>query len=134
MTSQEHPNVTLTREGAEALERGDMAWFDEHTADDVVWHVGGNNKLSGTYEGKQAVMELFGRTAAGSFTVDNHDILANDDHTVIIGTATVTTPDGDSVSYKFVNVFHIKDGKTTEGWGMSENDAETDPIWDKLAG
>jgi hypothetical protein len=31
------------------------------------------------------------------------------------------------------NVLHIKDGKTTEAWGMSENDAVTDPIWDKLA-
>jgi ketosteroid isomerase-like protein len=135
MTSHEHPNATLAREGAEAMERGDMAWFDEHTSDDVVWHVGGNNKLSGTYTGKQAVMEMFGRTAGGAtFTVDNHDILANDDHTVILGTATVTLPDGESAEYRFVNVLHIKDGKTTEAWGMSENDAVTDPIWDKLAG
>lgn len=135
MTSQEHPNVTLTREGAEAMERGDMAWFDEHTTDDVVWHVGGNNKLSGTYTGKQAVMEMFGRTVGqGQFSIDNHDILANDDHTVIIGTARGTTPDGQSFEYKFVNVFHIKDGKTIEAWGMSENDAETDPIFDKFAG
>jgi uncharacterized protein len=135
MAGQEHPNIALTREGSEAIEKGDMAWFDEHTADDVVWHVGGNNKLSGTYEGKQAVMEMFGRTAGvGQFEIDNHDILANDDHTVILGTAKLTLPDGESVEYKFVNVLHIKDGKTTEAWGMSENDAVTDPIWDKLAG
>jgi uncharacterized protein len=135
LTSHEHPNVALVREGNEAFERGDMAWFDEHTADDVVWHVGGNNKLSGTYQGKQAVMEMMGRTGgAGAFKVDTHDVLGNDDHVVTLGTAVVTTADGDSVEYKFVNIFHIKDGKTTEVWGMSENDAETDPIWDKLAG
>jgi ketosteroid isomerase-like protein len=134
MASQEHPNVALTREGIEAVEKGDMAWFDEHTADDVVWHVGGNNKLSGTHTGKQAVMEMFGRTVGeAAFSIDNHDILANDDHTVVLGTATATAPDGESVTYKFVNIFHIKDGKTTEAWGMSENDAETDPLWDKLA-
>jgi len=30
-------------------------------------------------------------------------------------------------------VFHIVDGKITETWGMAENDAETDPIWDEFA-
>jgi uncharacterized protein len=135
MAHDEHPNVALVREGAEAVERGDMSWFDEHTADDVVWHVGGNNKLSGTYTGKQAVMEMFGRTAGqGEFSIDNHDILANDEHTVVLGTARGKAPDGEAFEYKFVNVFHIKDGKTVEAWGMSENDAETDPVWDKFAG
>jgi hypothetical protein len=32
-----------------------------------------------------------------------------------------------------VNVFHIADGKITEAWGMAENDAVTDPIWDEFA-
>jgi ketosteroid isomerase-like protein len=134
MTSHEHPNVTLTREGFEAMDRGDMTWFDEHTADDVVWHVGGNNKMSGTYTGKQAVMELFGGMQQAEFSGDVHDVLGNDDHVVVIGTATGKTPDGEAFEYKYVNVFHIQDGKTTEAWGMSENDAETDPIFDKLAG
>jgi ketosteroid isomerase-like protein len=132
MTSHEHPNVALTREGLAAMERGDMAWFDEHVADDVVWHVGGNNKMSGTYNGKQKVMELFGGMGEGTITADAHDILANDDHTVVMGTARGTTPEGESFEYKYVNIFHIKDGKTVEAWGMSENDAETDPIFDKL--
>ncbi|HJP65629.1 MAG TPA: nuclear transport factor 2 family protein [Actinomycetota bacterium] len=133
MSSHEHPNVTLTREGLEAMERGDTAWFDQHIADDVIWHVGGNNKMSGEHRGKQAVMEMFGQ-GAGSITADAHDILANDDHAVVIGTARGTTPDGEAFEYKYVNVFHVRDGKTVEAWGMSENDAETDPIFDKLSG
>ena len=134
MTDNEHPNVALVREGQQAFESGDMSWFDEHTADDVVWHVGGNNKMSGTYTGKQKVMELFGGMGGGTITADTHDILANDDHAVVLGTARGTTPDGESFEYKYVNIFHIKDGKTLEAWGMSENDAETDPIFDKLNG
>ncbi|HEX9235637.1 MAG TPA: nuclear transport factor 2 family protein [Actinomycetota bacterium] len=131
MTSHEHPNVSLTREGLEALDRGDFGWFDQHVADDVVWHVGGNNKLSGEHRGKQAVMEMFARSAGG-ISVDTHDVLANDDHAVVLGTAKGTTPDGQAFEYKFVNVFHIRDGKTVEAWGMSENDAQTDPIFDQL--
>jgi hypothetical protein len=41
MTQHEHPNVTVVREGFEALQ-----------ADDVVWHVGGNSKWAGAYRGK----------------------------------------------------------------------------------
>jgi ketosteroid isomerase-like protein len=136
VTSHEHPNVALTRDGLAAMESGNMAWFDEHVADDVVWHVGGNNKLSGTVHGKQALMDMLARpqAAGGSLSADAHDILGNDDHVVVIGTARGTTPDGESFEYKYVNVFHIRDGKTVEAWGMSENDAETDPIFDKLSG
>jgi len=47
MTHHEHPNVTVVREGFEALQRGDTAWMDQHMADDVVWHVGGNSKWAG---------------------------------------------------------------------------------------
>jgi hypothetical protein len=32
-----------------------------------------------------------------------------------------------------VNVFHIDDGMVTEVWGLAENDAATDPIWDEFA-
>jgi ketosteroid isomerase-like protein len=48
MTHHEHPNVALAREGLEAMQRGDTAWMDQHLADDVVWHVGGNSKWAGS--------------------------------------------------------------------------------------
>ena len=41
------------------LERGDTALMDQHLADDVVWHVGGNSKWAGAYQGKQTVLEYF---------------------------------------------------------------------------
>src|SRR5215212_3850297 len=63
MTHHEHPNVTVVREGFEALQRGDTAWMDEHLADDVVWHVGGNSKWAGAYQGKEKVLEYFARQA-----------------------------------------------------------------------
>jgi SnoaL-like domain len=81
MTHHEHPNVTVVREGFEALERGDTAWMDQHLADDVIWHVGGNSKWAGTYQGKAKVLEYFGRQAqATETTAEIHDILGNDEH------------------------------------------------------
>jgi hypothetical protein len=63
MTHQGHPNVALVREGFEALQRGDTAWMDQHLADDVVWHVGGNSKWAGAHAGKAKVLEYFARQA-----------------------------------------------------------------------
>lgn len=134
MSEHEHPNVALVREGFEAMAKGDMAWMEEHVADDIVWHVGGNSRMAGEYRGKEGVMKIMGATPPEAMDARVHDIVGNDEHVVVLGDATVTAPDGASVDYKYVNVFHIQDGKATEVWGMSENDAETDPIWDKLGG
>lgn len=129
----EHPNLTLARQGFDAIARGDTQWMNDHLADDVVWHVGGNSKMAGEYRGKDTVMQFMAVPSGSAPGIDMHDVLANDDHVVSMGTARLEAPDGDKIEYRFVNIFHIRDGKVTEAWGMSENDAETDPFFDKLA-
>src|SRR5215203_2696837 len=135
MTHHEHPNVTLVQEGFAALERGDTAWMHEHLADDVVWHVGGNSKWAGAYQGKAKVLEYFGRQGQATETaVEIHDILGNDEHVVVLGSAKATAQDGSSAEWKYTQVFHVRDGKATEVWGMAENDAAVDPFLDRLPG
>jgi ketosteroid isomerase-like protein len=131
MTEHEHPNAALVRESISALQRGDSQWLSDHLADDVVWHVGGNSKAAGEYRGKETVIRM--TPSGGSNRIETHDVLANDDHAVVLGNAHLEAPDGDSVDYRFVNVFHISDGKVTEAWGMAENDAELDAFFDKMA-
>jgi ketosteroid isomerase-like protein len=137
MARQEHPNVSIVRQGFEAFEKGDVGWMDAHLADDVVWHVGGNSRWSGAYEGKAKVLDFFARQAqslGGPPSLDIHDILGSDDHVVVLGTASATGPDGTSAEWKYTQVFHITDGKATEVWGMAENDAAVDPFLDSLPG
>jgi ketosteroid isomerase-like protein len=133
MAGEEHPNAAIARESFAAMQQGDTEWLEEHITDDVVWHVGGNSRAAGEYRGRDTVRQLFTGAMGEGSKLDLHDVLANDDHTVILGEAHLVASDGGSVDYKFVNVFHIKDGKLTEAWGMSENDAETDAFFDKLA-
>ena len=137
MTHHEHPNVALVREGLAAFDKGDMEWLDQHLSDDVVWHVGGNSKWSGAYEGKSKVLDFFNRQAQAMGSppsVEVHDDRGNDDHVVVMGAASASAPDGSSAEWKYVQIFHIKDGKATEVWGMADNDAAVDPFLDGLPG
>jgi ketosteroid isomerase-like protein len=129
----EHPNAALIREMWAAMDRGDIQWLEDHTADDIVWHTGGNSRAAGVRRGKDEVRQMMGSLSGDAMKASTHDIIANDQHTVVLGTATVTAPSGKSVEYNYVNVFHIDGDKVTQVWGLAENDAETDPIWDEFA-
>ena len=69
----EHPNVALVREITSAMERGDMAFLEDHTADDIVWHTGGNSRAAGTRRGKDEVRQMMS-AATGDIKIQNHAI------------------------------------------------------------
>lgn len=114
----EHPNVQLLRDGYEAFGKGDMEALDKLFADDIVWHEGGRNPLSGEYKGKDQVFALFGHLVElteGTMTIDVHDIIADDEHAVALVTLTASRK-GRSFSGTSVDVFHVRDGRAFEFW------------------
>ena len=110
---------------AEATKRSPVtATLTELLADDIVWHVRGIGSLSGDYQGRDQVFGFFGRIAeetGGTFRLDIHDILANDEHTVSLATLAATRG-GKSIEVPVANVTHNRDGQITEFWS-----AVTDP-------
>ncbi len=89
----EHPNVGLFRKGYEAFAKGDMATLRELFSEDVVWHVSGNSPISGEYRGQDAVFAFFARIAelsGGTFRIDLHDVVANDEHAVALVRSTAS--------------------------------------------
>jgi ketosteroid isomerase-like protein len=135
MSEQEHPNVTLVKEGFEAFASGDTEWIMKHVADDIVWHIGGSSKLAGSYKGVQELSQVFERQAKvlENSKIDTHDVIGNDRHVIAIGAATAQDPAGGSVDWRWANVFHVQDGKITEVWGLSEDPSAIDALIDKLA-
>lgn len=126
-----HPNEERIRTGYEAFSKADMEAVSEFFADDVVWHVGGQNPLSGEYRGKDAVFEHFGnltQMTGGTLSLDIHDVLANDEHGVAL-VATSAQRDGKNFEGRSVHVFHLKDGKVTEFWGFDEDDRMADEFF-----
>lgn len=127
----DHPNLVRAREGYAAFAAGDMATVNDHLSDDIVWHSGGNNILSGDYEGKEAVFSFFGRLlqeTSGNFKNEIHDMLANDEHGVALVNQWATR-NGKTLEGRSVHVFHMRDGQMTEFWAFPEDQALFDEFW-----
>ncbi len=126
-----HPNEDLVRRGYVAFGTADMATLGELLADDVVWHVGGHSPITGDYKGKGDVFAFFQRLAeraGGTFRLDIHDVLANDEHAVALVKGTAAR-DGKTLNDNGVQVFHVHDGKVTETWFHPGDQRAADEFW-----
>ena len=112
----EHPNATLFRRGYEAFNAGDMdtirGLFDEH----IVWHAGGRSRFSRDTHGIDETLGFFlelVQASDGTFHLDVHDIVANDDHAVALVTS---HQEIGGVKYQDLgaHVVHMKDGKVDQ--------------------
>ncbi len=127
----DHPNAELLRKGYEAFDKGDMAALTELFAADCVWHVPGNSPISGEHRGREAVFAAFAKTvelSGGSFKIELHDVLANDEHTVALTRATGSRQ-GRQLSSLDTDVYHISNRKVTEFWSFAEDQRLTDEFW-----
>ncbi len=116
----DHPNAAKVREIAARTEQGaDMTAAFDALADDVVWHEIGRDE---PIRGKQALMERFAAFSEGGVTItsETHDVVANDEHTIQLLTATATMGDRQLV-YRTAEIYHIRDGVVTERWAFSDD-------------
>ena len=123
----EHPNAALVRRAMQAMTEQDMskaqhemAIVDAFMAEDIVWHeIGRAEPRHGKAELRAAMMD-----GARDLMVryELHDVIANDDHAIALGTATVTRGDT-SFEYRTAEIFHIRDGKAVERWAFSDDTA-----------
>ncbi|HWN61963.1 MAG TPA: nuclear transport factor 2 family protein [Streptosporangiaceae bacterium] len=99
---------------------------------DAVWHAQGVRPLSGDYHGRDQVFGFFGRLAeetGGTFRLDVHDILANDEHTAVLATLTASR-NGKSIGVPVVNVSHNDgNGKITEFWTSTTDPQAALDFW-----
>jgi uncharacterized protein len=117
-TMAEHPNVTRITDAYAAFAKGDLAVLEDFFAQDVLWHEGGRNQITGDYRGREAVFGLFGKLmeiTEGSLRVDPHAVFADDEHGVALVVVTASRG-GRSMTSNEAQVFHMRDGKVVEGW------------------
>ncbi len=124
-------NEELIRRGYEAFSKGDMETIAKIFAQDIRWSVSGHNQISGTYNGQDETFGFFGKLMEftdGTFTVGVHDLLASDDHVVVLVRESASR-NGKSLESDDVHVWHLADEKAVEFWGISKDQQEVDKFW-----
>lgn len=126
----EHPNVARLREGYAAFAAGDIAALNDFFAEDLQWHEGGRNQVSGEYRGRDAVFGLLGKLmeiTKGSLRLDVHAVFADDEHGVALVTVKASR-DGRNIDVNGVHVMHLRDGKMAEFWNTSTDQHAVDEL------
>ncbi len=123
-------NAALVRRAYEAMQSGDAPGFLETLHDEVVWHES-TKGLQGDYRGREEVAALFGRLMQeldGPMTMRVHDILASDDHAVVLH-ITQLSRKGRAATLRYADVYHVGDGKITEHWHLAVDPRADDEFW-----
>ncbi len=127
-----HPNEDLLRAGYAAFQSGDLdALSSKYFAPDIVWHSPGRSQLSGDYKGLQEVLGSFGKTmelTGGNFSVEVHDVVANDEHGVALATVRGER-NGKKLEDNYTHVVHFRDGKVAESWIFGWDQYAVDDFW-----
>jgi uncharacterized protein len=126
-------NAEAMRKGYDAFSRGDMDMLrNELFSPDIVWHQGGRNQTSGDYRGPDEVISLFGKLfqlTDGTFHVEVHDLLASDEHVVVLAQLRAQRA-GKSVQHgDYSHVCHFRDGKLSEAWIVDVDPYELDEFF-----
>lgn len=113
-----HPNAAVLERLFQAFQSGDSQAMAALFADDVVFHMPGRGRMAGTFKGKEAVfgwLEGMGAAAGEGFEADVHAIMADDEHAVALITER-GEKNGKTYEWREVDVYHVSNGKITEGW------------------
>jgi ketosteroid isomerase-like protein len=79
-------NKQTAKDAYAAFSSGDADGAMRNIDDSIEWIARGDNALTGTYEGKQAVGDLWGKLASKQFSIQPHDFIAEGDKVVVLTT------------------------------------------------
>ena len=116
-------NKAATQAAYQAFADADIDGATKNMADDIEWIVPGASTISGTYRGKDEVIQLFLALAGKSFTTEPEHFIAEGDHVVVL---TRTTADGQHSEQ--ADVLTFRDGKVVKFQSATDT-AQQEKIW-----
>jgi uncharacterized protein len=109
-------NAAIVRRLIDALGARDGQAVEALLTEDVVYHFPGQNPMSGTFTGREAVMAFFRRFPTlldGPPTMDTHDVLSSEAHAADLSTLTAKRG-GRPHSWRTVRVYHLAEDRISE--------------------
>ena len=94
MSAQENKQQAET--AYKAFSDGDAAGAMANMDDGVVWTVGGDNSLTGTYKGKEEIAGLWAKFAEKGIKTEPHDFVADGDKVVVLTTTGLNGESGEA--------------------------------------
>jgi uncharacterized protein len=111
-------NRHIVAEAFDGLSRADPAAFIDAMADDMVWIVEGQSRVSGRYEGKAAFQNDLVRALFANFATDYRnipeEIIADGDRVVVLARGEVKTVRGEDYNNSYCFVIRMRSGKIVE--------------------
>jgi len=126
-------NTTLTARAYAAFSAGDMTTLAELISPDCVWIVGGNNRLSGMYHGRDATFDYFGKlmeATNGTFSITVLTVTEIVPDTMIVACHVTASAGGNSFDGEVIQQLHLRHGQAIACRTFVENGH----LWDALVG
>lgn len=126
----EHLNAAAVRRIFEAWNSGNLDVIREAYAEDIVLHFAGNNAMSGTYRGRDAVMDVSARAMQGwGPHAETETILTSDDH-ILIFLHAIFERDGKTLDVVLAMPMKVNaEGKITEISFLANDQRAWDQSW-----
>lgn len=124
-------DAELLRNLYDAFAKADLETIQNSLADDAVLHLAGRSPISGVHKGKDEILGVlaeFVSRSNGTFKAEVHDILASNEHVVVLSNVTAER-EGKKLDVQGVEVFHVKDGKIAEAYFTGMDTYSTDAFF-----
>lgn len=126
--TQDHSNAIAYRRTADAFRAGDLDLVETLIAPEVVWHVPGEAHMTGTIEGREALLTWLAHLGNIGFWLVEHDVFASDHHVCAISTMGARR-DGVDVQTRVISIFRYRDGRQLERWLYPDDTASWNTIF-----
>ena len=124
-------NAMIIRKAYEDFAQGNVPAVFAAFDPSISWHVPGHSPLSGDYRGHDQIAGFFQLTmelSRGTFTIEVHHVLAEDDLVVVLATVNAQRSDT-SASFPEVHVWRVKDGKAVDFREYQGDEQREDRFW-----
>ena len=126
-----HPNALILEKLYADFAKGDLPAVLEVCADKMTFQVPGKSRLAGKYDkstfGSGFVMKMM-EISGGTMKVEVHDILASDNHGVVLASDHLTLA-GKPVEYRTVHVWRFEGGKPVAWYEYPRDLYKYDETW-----
>jgi ketosteroid isomerase-like protein len=125
-------DAEILQSGYDAFAQGDVPGVLALFAEDIAWHVPGDNLVAGSYSGHQEVVGFFqklGELSGGTFNVSVREIFDNGTGTVVALVTLAGERNGRQQSNDTVQVWRFVDGMAVSFNEFNDAQAELDEFW-----